>query len=115
METVMAKVLQEEELTELVKKVAEEVLDVDLSDATPQTPLRSLGMDSLDLLDLVTALEDHLDACIPDNQLREVETVGGLIAALTELQTEPQVADPARDGGRAADAGGGERITDGSR
>ena len=109
----MAKVLQEEELTELVKKVAEEVLDVDLSDATPQTPLRSLGLDSLDLLDLVTALEDHLDACIPDNQLREVETVGGLIAALTELQTEPQAAEPPWDDSRAADAG--ERITDGSR
>ena len=107
----MAKVLQEEELTELVKKVAEEALDVDLSDATPQTPLGSLGMDSLDLLDLVSALEDHLEVCIPDSQLKEVETVGGLIAALTELQT----AQPARDGSRPADAGSGERTIDGSR
>jgi acyl carrier protein len=115
METVMAKVLREEELTELVKKVAEEVLDVDLSDATPQTPLRSLGMDSLDLLELVSALEDHLEVCIPDSQLKEVETVGGLIASLTELQMEPQAAQPAGDGSRPADAGGEERITDGSR
>ena len=111
----MAKALQEEELTELVKKVAEEAVDVDLSDATPQTPLRSLGMDSLDQLELVSALEDRLEVCIPDSQLKEVATVGDLIAVLAELQTEPQPAQPAQDGSRPADAGGGERVTDASR
>ena len=84
----MAKVLQEDELTELVKKVAEEVLDVDLSDATPQTPLRSLGMDSYDQLEFATLLEEHLDVCIPDSKLKDLETVGGLIALLTELQAD---------------------------
>ncbi len=107
----MAKVRPEEELTELVKKVADEVMDVDLSDATPQTPLRSLGMDSLDQLELVGFLEDHLEVCIPDSQLKELETVGGLIAALTELQA----AQPDRDGSTPAGAGGEERLTDASR
>jgi acyl carrier protein len=88
METAMAKVLQREELMELVRKLAEETLDVDLSDATPQTPLRSLGMDSLDQLELVTALEDRLEACLPDGQLNEVRTVGDLIAVLMELQAD---------------------------
>ena len=106
----MAKVRQEEELTVLVKKVAEEVLDVDLSDAAPQTLLRSLGMDSMDLLEFVSLLEDHLEVCIPDSQLKELETVGGLIAALTELQA----AQPARDGSTPA-GGGEERLTDASR
>jgi acyl carrier protein len=107
----MAKALQEEELTELVKKVADEAVDVDLSDATPQTPLRSLGMDSLDQLELVSALEDRLEVCIPDSQVKGLETVGDLIAALTELQA----AQPSPGGSTSAGAGDEERLTDGSR
>jgi acyl carrier protein len=98
----MAKALPEQELMELVKKVAGEVLDMDLSDATLQTPLRSLGMDSADQLELVSVLEDRLDVCIPDSQFTELETVGGLIAAFAELRA----ARPA--------AGGGERRGDAS-
>ncbi|MGD0242755.1 MAG: phosphopantetheine-binding protein [Streptosporangiaceae bacterium] len=82
----MADVLREKELIELVKNVAEEALDIDLGDATPQTPLRSLGLDSLDQLELVSALEERLETCIPDSYLNQVETVGDLIAALADLQ-----------------------------
>jgi acyl carrier protein len=111
METVMAKVRQEEELIELAKKAAEEVLDVELSDTTPQTPLRSLGMDSLDQLEFAAVLEDALDVRIPDSRLKELETVGDLIATLMELQA----ARPGGDGVLAADAVAGERLTDVSR
>jgi acyl carrier protein len=107
----MAKVLHEEELMQLVKTIAEEALEVDLSGATPQTPLRSLGMDSLDQLELVSDLEDHLQVCIPDSELKELETVGGLIAALMALQA----AGPGGDGGTPAGAGDGERPADASR
>jgi acyl carrier protein len=82
----MADVLREQELIALVKNVAEEALDIDLGDATPQTPLRSLGLDSLDQLELVSALEERLETCIPDSYLNQVETVGDLIAALADLQ-----------------------------
>ena len=85
-ETGMADVLREEELIELVKNVAEEALDIDLGEATPQTPLRSLGLDSLDQLELVSALEERLEACIPDRYLNGVETVGDLIRALADLR-----------------------------
>ena len=107
----MAKVLQEEELMELVKKVVEEAMDVDLSNATPQTRLRSLGMDSLDQLEFVSDLEDHLQVCIPDSQLKGLETVGGLIAALMALQA----AQPAGDGGTPDGGESEERPTDASR
>jgi acyl carrier protein len=111
METVMAEALQEKELMELVQKIVEETLEVDLSNATPQTRLRSLGMDSLDQLELVSDLEDHLQVCIPDSQLKELETVGGLIAVLMALQA----AQPAGDGGTQAGAGDEDRLTDASR
>jgi hypothetical protein len=68
-------------------------------------------MDSLDQLEFVSALEDHLELCIPDSQLKELETVGGLIVALMELQA----AQPAGDGGAPAGAGDEERPADASR
>lgn len=107
----MAKVRQEQELMELAKKAAEEVLDVELSDTTPQTPLRSLGMDSLDQLEFAAVLEDELDVRIPDSRLKELETVGELIATLVELQ----VARLDEDGVVATDAADRERFTDASR
>lgn len=107
----MAKVLQEQELVELVIGIAEEFLEVDLSDATPQTPLRSLGMDSLDQLEFASLLEEHLEVCIPDSQLVQLETVGGLIAVLMDLQA----AEPDPDGGTPAGAAGEERLTDAGR
>jgi acyl carrier protein len=107
----MAKNRHEEELMQVVKKIAEEAMDVDLSNATPQTQLRSLEMDSLDLLEFVSNLEDHLQVCIPDSQIKELETVGGLIAVLMALQA----AQPAGDGGRPAGAGDEERPADASR
>jgi|SRR5579859_2346041 acyl carrier protein len=106
----MARALQAEELLELVREIAEEVLDVDLSDATPQTPLRSLGMDSADQIELVSLLEEHLEVCLPDRQLRELETVGALIGAFAELQAAQPVPggappDGTRGEERPADAG----------
>lgn len=105
----MAKALQEAELIELVKNVAEEALEVDLGDATAQTPLRSLGMDSADLLELVSLLEDRLEICVPDSRFKDLETVGSLITVLSELQP----AQPGQDGGSAP--GTGERATDAGR
>jgi acyl carrier protein len=94
MEKAMAQARQESELLELVRQVAEEVLDMDLSDATPQTPLRSLGMDSADQLELVSVLEDHLEVGLPDSVFMELQTVGDLIAAFAG----PRPAQPASEG-----------------
>jgi acyl carrier protein len=99
MEKAMARGLKEEELMELVKEIAEEALEADFDDATPQTPLKSLGLDSSDLLELVSLLEDRLDVCVPDSRFRELETVGNLIAALEELQAAaPPAGHPAQNG-----------------
>jgi acyl carrier protein len=98
-EKAMAKGLQEEELMELVREIAEEALEADLDNATPQTPLSSLGLDSSDLLELVSLLEDRLDICVPDSRFKDLETVGSLITVLEELQArELPDGQPAQDG-----------------
>ena len=88
---------------ELVKEIAEEALEADLDDATPQTPLSSLGLDSADLLELVSLLEDRLDISVPDSRFKDLETVGSLITLLDELQARERPADQPAQGG--ADVG----------
>jgi acyl carrier protein len=82
----MPKILQESEIVNFLIKTAGEIMETDLSEVTFDTALGSLGMDSLDQLELVTALEDQLSIRIPDEQMRELATVGRLVACVMELQ-----------------------------
>ena len=49
----------------------------------PETELRAgLGLNSLDAVDLVMALEDEFDIELPDDELTAFETVGDVAAAV---------------------------------
>jgi acyl carrier protein len=84
----MPDVLTEPELTELLKELADELLDIDLSDAGPSSRLDSLGMDSLDRLELITSVEDRLSIRIPDDRVSGLVTVGDLVQCLLDLQNQ---------------------------
>lgn len=49
---------------------------------------RDLGLDSLAVMDLVMALEDHFDISIPLDKIAETETVQQLTELVCSLQTE---------------------------
>ena len=53
-----------------------------------------LDVDSLDLVEVVKALEDRYDVQIADGRLKGIESVGGAIALVQELVAE-------REGARA--------------
>ncbi len=85
-------------LIELLAQTADETLEADLSGTTADTTLESLGMDSLDQLELVTALEDKLGIRVPDTRMNEIKTVGELVSCLLELERtrlEPLPPEPA--------------------
>ncbi|MEO7429994.1 MAG: phosphopantetheine-binding protein [Acidimicrobiales bacterium] len=44
---------------------------------------RSMGMDSLDLLSLVTSIEDEFDVRIPDQAAMRLQTVADVVALLS--------------------------------
>lgn len=49
----------------------------------PETELRAgLGLNSLDAVDLVMALEDEFQIELPDEELQAFETVGDVVAAV---------------------------------
>jgi 3-hydroxyacyl-[acyl-carrier-protein] dehydratase len=52
--------------------------------ATPETPLASLGIDSLMMLEVVLDVQDALDLVIEDNDLRQMQTIGDVIGFLQE-------------------------------
>lgn len=65
-----------EELFARFRKCAVEVLSVEESAVTPDAKFGDdLDADSLDLVELVMALEEEFDIAVPEEDLADVETV----------------------------------------
>lgn len=63
-------------------------------DATPENTWTELDVDSLDLVELVKALEDRFEITISDDDLKPIESVGDAIA-LTKRLSEAEEGAPA--------------------
>jgi acyl carrier protein len=63
-----------------VKQIIVEQLGVDAAEVTPTAHfVNDLGVDSLDTVELVMALEEEFDTDIPDEQAEKIQTVGQAI------------------------------------
>ncbi len=69
--------MDRDEVFATIKSAAAEVLGVDESAVTESARFKDdLDADSLDLVELVMALEERLDISVPEEDLEGVETVG---------------------------------------
>jgi acyl carrier protein len=67
-------------ITEKVKKMIVEQLGVNESEVVPEAKfIDDLGADSLDIVELIMALEDEYGIEIPDEDAEKIETVGNAI------------------------------------
>jgi acyl carrier protein len=57
-------------------------------EATEDQTWQELDVDSLDLVELVKALEDRFGVSIADGRLKAIRTVGDAVALVQELATE---------------------------
>ena len=65
---------------EVVDLIAD-TLEIDKEALTDDTDLaRDLNVESIDLVDLVTAFEDKYDFEIPDQELKNLQTMGDIVA-----------------------------------
>ena len=65
---------------EVVDLIAD-TLEIDKETLTDDTDLaRDLNVESIDLVDLVTAFEDKYNFEIPDQELKNLQTVGDIVA-----------------------------------
>jgi acyl carrier protein len=61
-------------------------------DATPASTWKQLDVDSLDLVELVKALEDRYGISIDDDELKPVQSVGDAVALVQRLSPEAATA-----------------------
>ena len=70
-----------------VKELIAEQLDVKAADITETSNIQDdLGADSLDVVDLVMALEDEFDVEIPEDQVENIKTVGDIVKFIEDKQ-----------------------------
>ena len=73
---------------EKVKEVISEQLDVeDLDSITTETTfIDDLGADSLDIVELIMALEEEFDMEIPEEEAEKITSVGDVVTYIEEHQ-----------------------------
>ena len=62
---------------EAIKKIIKEQIDIDVSAITEETTFEDLQIDSLDMVEIVMAIEDEFDVVIDGNN--DIKCVGDLI------------------------------------
>ena len=75
--------------TEMFNKVAEiasDVLGIDIDEITEQTTFDDLDADSLDRLQLVTAIEDEFDIEMDEERLLTIASVSDALDAIEAAQ-----------------------------
>lgn len=77
--------MNQEEIFEKVKKIIVEQLGVAETSVTMEASfIDDLGADSLDIVELVMALEEEFDIEIPDADAEKVTTVGDVVDYIKE-------------------------------
>ena len=70
---------------EKLQAIIADVLNVPKDDITPETTfVDDLGADSLDIVELIMALEEEFDIEIPDADAEKVVTVGDVVDYIKE-------------------------------
>jgi acyl carrier protein len=78
--------MNEVEIKERVNKILEEAFELTPDKLLPEANLRDeLGLDSLDGVDLVVALEKAFQVKIEEAEARQIDTVGKIYAKISEL------------------------------
>lgn len=52
---------------------------------SPETPLADAGIDSLDALTILFAIEEQFHISIPDDKAREIKTFGDMVTVVEQL------------------------------
>ncbi len=79
-----------EEIFEKVKKIVAEQLEVEENKIEPKANFANdLGADSLDVVELVMALEEEFEIEIPDEAAEQIDTVGKAVNYISEKVEAP--------------------------
>ena len=75
------------DILEKVKTLVAEQLDAEADTITESTSITDdLGADSLDVVDLVMAIEDEFSIEIPEDQVENIKTIGDIVKYIEDNQ-----------------------------
>ncbi len=76
-----------EEIEERIKSIIVEQLAVSMEEVTPEASfIEDLGADSLDIVELIMALEEEYDIEIPDEDAEKIQTVKDVVTYVQNTQ-----------------------------
>ena len=74
-------------MIEKIKALIAEELGVDKDTITEDTSIiDDLGADSLDVVELIMALEDEFDVKVDDNEAQQLKTVGDILSYIEKVK-----------------------------
>lgn len=71
---------------EKVKGIVMDQLGVDEEEITPTTSFQALNADSLDIVELVMALEEEFNLDIADEEVENIKTIADVVKYVSENQ-----------------------------
>ena len=75
----------DQEMEGRIRSIVAEQLGVDLGEVTPNASiLDDLGADSLDVVELMMAIEEAFDIEVPDEDVERMRTIGDMERYVTE-------------------------------
>lgn len=78
--------MNNDEIFEKVADIVAETMSVDADELAPETTFESLSADSLDLIQLVSAIEEDLGITIDDDDLASIKTLGDAVTMIANAQ-----------------------------
>lgn len=70
---------------EKVRSLVSEQLDIDEDKINPETTFEDIDADSLDVVELVMAIEEEFDIEIADEAVENIKTVADIISYIEEI------------------------------
>ena len=74
-----------DEIEQLLIGIVQKEKSIPVDKLTPSTPLADAGIDSLDSLTILFAIEEHFHISIPDDQARSIRTFGDMVDVIQRL------------------------------
>lgn len=74
--------LSRQETTDKVRAIVADVLKVDALNINPDASFKTLGADSLDMMEILMKIEDAFDITIPEQATLTIDTVNQAVDAL---------------------------------
>ena len=76
-----------DEVAQALSQMVADKMDIDVASIQADSSLQSLGLDSLDIFDLIFSAEDHFKIKVPNDQIK-IETLHDVSVLVHKLTVE---------------------------